>query len=326
MWRRNGEWFGNVRRISALLTAFVALAVLSCERSSTKSEHAPHGVGEVEVVVRTVRGVLVNQPMPRLLAVRDAVFWRERIETDRESFTEIELADGTKLSLGPDAKVTVDEFVYAPGPGGRLALNVTKGMMRFVTGTMSKEAYEIRAPGAIIGVRGTAFTLIVDAEEAVTTCLVHHGSVVVRDTDGAGSVVVMPGQSSVVRAKVIEPPTTPERPSEQVIKVVREMDEALSGGRLKATEVREARVDPSSFERRSPVNSNSGAPLPLKNRLFSSGDDNGGGDWEASTPGSAGAPEVKSGPAVAPAPAPVSPLAPTLPVETRSLPSSPSRL
>jgi ferric-dicitrate binding protein FerR (iron transport regulator) len=244
----------GVSTINRLLMLLLLFGLAACGKPASQSSAEPQGIGAVEVVVHTVHGTLEQQPMPRLLAVRDDVFWQEQIATERESFTELELDDGTSLSMGPEAKVTLDSFVYnQPGAANRLVLNVSRGMMRFVTGQMEKSAYEIRAPGAIIGVRGTAFTLIVDPETAVTTCFVHHGAVEIRDVDGAGSVVVTPGQMSVVRSNVTEPPWPAQAPSPEVLQAILHLDAMLSKGRVNAAQTRQALAPPPvGMERRVP--------------------------------------------------------------------------
>ena len=181
--------------------AILSLGLLwSCGDGSRTA--GPKGIGEVDVVVRMVRGTLINYDQARLLAVDDPVYWREQIETEKDSATQMEFADGTKLSVGPDARVILDEFVYG-GPVGtdRMVLTVTKGISRFITGNMDKAAYEIRAPGAIIGVRGTDFTLVVDPDQGATTCLVHHGEVAFRRSDGGAPVIIKPGQASKIVAR-----------------------------------------------------------------------------------------------------------------------------
>ncbi len=201
-------------RVLALLSLGL---LMSCGDGSRSS--GPKGIGEVDVVVRIVRGTLANYNESRLLAVDDAVYWRERIETEKESATQMEFADGTRLSIGPDARVVLDEFVYG-GPVGtdRMVLTVTKGISRFITGNMEKAAYEIRAPGAIIGVRGTDFTLVVDPDQGATTCLVHHGEVSLRRSDGGAPVIIKPGEASKVIARETSPISPPAAPSPEIMR------------------------------------------------------------------------------------------------------------
>lgn len=200
------------------IVAVMSLALLWSCGDGTRST-GPKGIGEVDVVVRVVRGTLINYDQARLLAVNDAVYWRERIETEANSATQMEFADGTRLSVGPDARVVLDEFVYG-GPKGtdRMVLTVTKGISRFITGNMDKAAYEIRAPGAIIGVRGTDFTLVVDPEQGATICLVHHGEVSFRRSEGGAPVIIKPGQASKVVASDPSPISPPSAPAPEILR------------------------------------------------------------------------------------------------------------
>lgn len=204
-------------KVCGRVLAVVALVLLgSCGDGSRQS--GPKGIGEVDVVVRVVRGTLVNYNQARLLAVSDPVYWREQIDTETGSATQMEFADGTRLTVGPEARVVLDEFVYGGPPGtDRMVLTVTKGISRFITGDMDKAAYEIRAPGAIIGVRGTDFTLMVDPARGVTTCLVHHGEVTFRRSEGGPPVVIKPGEASKVVARDPSPLPPPSAPPPEVM-------------------------------------------------------------------------------------------------------------
>ena len=185
------------------LGVIAALALAGCgEPKSSSRATLPPGIGDVEVVVRVVHGTLVNHDVRRVLAVSDDVYWHELIETEPESATEVEFVDGTRLTVGPAAKVNLDEFVYGGPPGtDRMVMTMTKGMSRFVTGSMDKAAYEIRAPGAIIGVRGTEFTLMVDPQEGTTLCLVHQGEVEIRRPGSGERVILQPGQASTASSR-----------------------------------------------------------------------------------------------------------------------------
>lgn len=194
----------GMKRSFSAFGAIAVLALAGCgdDQSSSQRSTLPPGIGDVSVVVQMVHGTLANQDLRRMLTVRDDVYWHELIETERESATEVEFVDGTRLTLGADAKVNLDEFVYGGPPGtDRMVMTVTKGMSRFVTGTMDKAAYEIRAPGAIIGVRGTEFTLVVDPDAGTTLCMVHKGEVEIKRPSDGQRVIVQPGEASKASSK-----------------------------------------------------------------------------------------------------------------------------
>ncbi len=69
------------------------------------------------------------------------------------------MPDGTQLTLGENATLVVDEFVYDPFKSrGVLSVRVIKGAFLFVGGRIEgqKDAkVQIHTPVAAIGVRGT---------------------------------------------------------------------------------------------------------------------------------------------------------------------------
>lgn len=235
-------------RVTMLLAALILSGVVLSSCDDALQGGGPSGIGEVDVAVQVVRGTLANHRTVRRLAAEDAVYWRELIETEHESAAELQFIDGTVLSVGPEARVVLDEFVYGGPPGtSRMVLTVTKGISRFITGRMDKAAYEIRAPGAIIGVRGTDFTLFVDPEQGTTTVVVHHGEVAFRRSDGLGEAVILrPGQASRVTAREPAAITPPSPPPPDVTRGAERMQGLIREARL----VRDAESDTAKAERR----------------------------------------------------------------------------
>ena len=88
------------------------------------------------------------------------------IETEEDSATEVVFIDETKLALGPNSSILIDKFVYDPMPDkASFVATATSGVFRFVTGNLPKKSYTIHTPTATIGIRGTAFTLVILPQE-----------------------------------------------------------------------------------------------------------------------------------------------------------------
>lgn len=139
------------------------------------------GVGQTVIVVRTVTGALETQV--RQLVVHDDVAQNELITTAADAASEIEFADGTKLRLGPRARVILDKFVYDPAPGkGAFFLSVSEGVFRFATGRMAHEDYTIKTPNGTLGVRGTSFNFTVLSDKTIVQIV--DGEVVGASLDG----------------------------------------------------------------------------------------------------------------------------------------------
>jgi hypothetical protein len=76
------------------------------------------------------------------------------------------LRDDTRLSLGPESEIRIDQFVFAPAKDRLgLVVKVARGVMAFVSGNIAKlsqDAVRVETPVAIVGVRGTHFLVKVE--------------------------------------------------------------------------------------------------------------------------------------------------------------------
>src|SRR5215472_10863601 len=93
----------------------------------------------------------------RKLVIGQEVVHNERIVTDAKGQTQILFLDGSSVSVGPNADLVIDEFIYDPKTGtGRMTITAVQGAMRFVGGKLSKQdnAVTLRVGTATIGVRG----------------------------------------------------------------------------------------------------------------------------------------------------------------------------
>ncbi len=109
----------------------------------------------------------------------------EVIVTGTDALAEVELLDKTKLAVGPDARLALDKFVYNPGASpASIAINLSKGAFRFLTGLAPKDAYEIKTPTASLGVRGTVLDIYVSSR-GETAILLQAGAVEVCVLEGA---------------------------------------------------------------------------------------------------------------------------------------------
>lgn len=171
-------------------------------------------VGHARMVVRSVFGVVAESRRP--IAVEDAVFWQELIETGAESAARLVFNDGTVLSTGPGSTVRIDEFVV-PGPGGERGLlaEVARGLIRFISGSAPPPAYLIRTPSALVAVRGTDFVVSVD-EVGETRVAVTRGEVVLTSLEGA-TAILRPGQSSRVAKRPDAVPSQPGPPEPDIV-------------------------------------------------------------------------------------------------------------
>ena len=84
------------------------------------------------------------------------------------------MADNTNLSLGPSATVKLDRTVFNDEHSYReIAVRLTTGAFRFVTGNSEKTAYKITTPLASVGVRGTILDIL--SQQGKTTVVLQEG-------------------------------------------------------------------------------------------------------------------------------------------------------
>ena len=108
----------------------------------------------------------------RTLHTSSDVFLGDRIVTGRYGEAQIRLADDTRLVVGPNSKLLIDEFVFAGnGQASKVTLSAVRGAFRFITGRSRKTAYRIKAPSATIGIRGTEFDFTIDSSGALKVAL-----------------------------------------------------------------------------------------------------------------------------------------------------------
>src|SRR3954470_11466480 len=71
----------------------------------------------------------------QVLRLGSNVARNERIVTSAEGLTQILFNDGSNLAIGPNAELTIDEFVYNPDQGtGRMAMSLARGVMQLTGG------------------------------------------------------------------------------------------------------------------------------------------------------------------------------------------------
>jgi hypothetical protein len=92
----------------------------------------------------------------RILRIGIDVQANELVTTGANDRAHLVFLDGSSLTVGPDARLTIDRFVFDPSTQkGELAINASKGVLRLVGGKISKtNAITITTPSSTIGIRG----------------------------------------------------------------------------------------------------------------------------------------------------------------------------
>jgi hypothetical protein len=139
-----------VTRVSLFV---LAVTLLTCGLVSPQAMAAADQVGLAVIVRNNVSEV---QPTPAKISVGDDVVRDEIIQTMADSSAKVVLKDSTNLVLGPNSTLKLDRTVFTDQTSiGEIAIKLTTGSFRFITGNSAKEAYAITTPIATLGIRGT---------------------------------------------------------------------------------------------------------------------------------------------------------------------------
>lgn len=135
----------------------------------------------------------------RSLYFGNTVYANETVETDNGGSTTLTFVDDTELRLGSNATVVLDRFVYDPATGdGEAVITLSKGIMRFISGDMNKDAYSVRTPTATMAVRGTDFLVWLVPTTGATILSVLSGQV---DVLGCGGHEASAGADQSIRVR-----------------------------------------------------------------------------------------------------------------------------
>lgn len=171
----------------------IAAAICICAAGAARAE--TRTVGAVDKVQARVDAVQSGQT--RALAVDSELFFRDNCRSGKGARLQATLKDGTQLTLGENATLVIDEFVYDPRQPGTLSVRVPKGPFLFVGGHVEDQAgakVNIHTPIGVLGVRGT--TVWGGPIDNGYGVLVLNGEVTV--TTRTGTVTLRQGQATMV--------------------------------------------------------------------------------------------------------------------------------
>ncbi|MCZ8370009.1 MAG: FecR domain-containing protein [Porphyrobacter sp.] len=127
-------------------------------------------VGITAVVRNDVKVTTPANPTLHKAKPRERIALGNDIVTGGSSMTQLLLLDKTSFTVGANARVRIDRFVYDPARNASsVSTSVAKGAFRFMSGRGLKKGGEgssIKTPVASIGIRGTIVEGVV-GEEAI---------------------------------------------------------------------------------------------------------------------------------------------------------------
>tara|TARA_R100000482_G_C5102175_1_gene136178 strand:- start:202 stop:1080 length:879 start_codon:yes stop_codon:yes gene_type:complete len=172
-----------------------------------------------EVAQQTQRAQITREADKILTELETPVKMDDDIETLNGTI-KIVFVDDTKVALSEYSKLKIDEFVYDDkSKTGKLSIKGKLGSLRYSSGLIAKNSrknVKIASPTASVSVRGTDFTMTVDAAGRSTFKLlpsvdangnVYVGSIEV--SNAAGSVLLNQAYQVTRVDNNVNPPTKP---------------------------------------------------------------------------------------------------------------------
>jgi hypothetical protein len=179
------------RAFRAVGRAAAALAAVSLVASPVLAQANAVGVNAAIRNKVVIRSAATKKVRPAVL--RERIILNDEVRTAAASQLQILLLDRTTFTVGANARVAIDRFVYDPARNSRsTGVSVTKGAFRFMSGRTVRRPsgpVSVRTPVATIGIRGTIFEGVV-GEDAIR--------IASREPGVGGKVKANKGQASLI--------------------------------------------------------------------------------------------------------------------------------
>ena len=111
----------------------------------------------------------------RTLVVGHNIVFDEKVVTGKRGQAQLLMMDQSAITVAPNSELVIDKFVYDPDKKtGEMALSLSRGLMRFVGGRLSKKGnVKLRTPSATMGIRGGIVIANVADDGSVTVTLLY---------------------------------------------------------------------------------------------------------------------------------------------------------
>jgi hypothetical protein len=187
------EWNGIIKSVLLSLVLSVVFSLPALSQVVGKIEKAG---GRVSILKKgNFRGISYKK-------VRGKIEVGDVVRTKRKSFADISFIDKTKIRLEESSRLIVEKYI----PGKETTINSPSGKVVYRVTKVTRGAYRIKTPTALIGVKGTELATIVDS--GVSVVVVREGAVEVVNPE-------LPHYRVVVKrnmATVVKPGKPPAKP------------------------------------------------------------------------------------------------------------------
>lgn len=174
----------------------------------------------VAAAVNADSKTLPPQQDERTLIVGHNLVFDEKITTGEVGQAQLLMLDQSAVTVGRNSTLVIDKFVYDPEKKtGEMALSLSRGLMRFVGGRLSKNgSATIRTPVATMGIRGGIALFNVVDGATVDVTLLYGDSVEGTTNDGQAFSVRRHGYFT--RVQTGQKPTPPAPAGSEAVALV----------------------------------------------------------------------------------------------------------
>lgn len=137
---------------------------------------------------------------------RDTLTEGDRVQTGAGAYLTLKFTDQSVVEIGENSALSITRFRETADDGQKILLELLSGKLRTVTGALAKEpdAFNLQTAHASIGVRGTAFEVLV-LSDSETQVLRHDGEVIVRSREFLGQELIL-DEANVAASATLEAP------------------------------------------------------------------------------------------------------------------------
>jgi len=129
----------------------ISLAILFVVQAT--ASYGQEAIGKATSVRPQAEGI--HSGGTRTLSGGSDVYSKETVRTGDTGQANLQFRDNSNLSVGPKSSVHLDKYVYDPSKSaGTIAVQATRGSLRFVTGSQGGGSYQVKTPYGTLGVRG----------------------------------------------------------------------------------------------------------------------------------------------------------------------------
>jgi len=147
-----------MNRINAVNIALTAVLLL------TGNSAIAEGIGKI----KTLSGDVSIEREGKIVVpvLGNAVFQKDKIVTGKNGSVGVLFDDDSRLSAGPNSTLDLDRFSYDPAThDGNFDVSMKKGVLSVISGKLTQKtpgALKVKTPAAILAVRGTEFSVMVE--------------------------------------------------------------------------------------------------------------------------------------------------------------------